>query len=116
MPAHIVSLTRLNGFRAFHCLHCGADVFGEDGPAERLCQHVAVFVDWIGEAEMGPAASEDVTEKLDEVDADVPEELASVFGNDTIVFELVEQARGGGHDGSVCLVALTAEEFDAADD
>lgn len=113
MPANIVSLTRLNGFPAFHCLHCGAAIFGADGPAETFCEHVSVFVDWAGEPELGPAASDDLAEKLEEIEADVPEELARLLGGDTIVFELAEQTRGGGHDGSVCLVALTADNFDA---
>jgi hypothetical protein len=116
LPANIVSLTRLNGFPAFHCLHCGALIFGEDGPTESFCEHVSVFVDWTGEPEIGPAAAADLTDRLDEIEVDVPEQLAALFGDGTIVFELAEQARGGGHDGSVCLVALTADHYDSDDD
>ncbi|MGB3356826.1 MAG: hypothetical protein WBB00_29175 [Mycobacterium sp.] len=111
MPANTVSLTRLNGFSAFHCLYCGAVIVGEGGPGEHFCEHVSVFVDWVGESQLGPAAADGLEEKLDEIEADVLDELASLFGDDTIVFELSEQARGGGHDGSGCLVALTAAEF-----
>lgn len=112
MPATTVSLTRLNGFPQFHCFHCGAEIFGQDGPAEDFCGHVRVFVDWIGEPILGGAATGDLEAKLEEIAADVPEELAGLFDENTIVFELVEQARGGGHDGDVCLVALAVDGFE----
>jgi len=42
--------------------------------------------------------------------------LGRPFGEDAIVFDLAEQARGGGHDGSVCLVALVVDGFDDDED
>src|SRR4051812_31788157 len=105
MPAATVSLTRLNGFQRFYFFQCAAVIFDDDGPAESFCKYVRVFVDWIGETELGPASTEGLEDSLDEIEADVPDALARLFDEKTIIFELVESAHGGGHDGSVCLVA-----------
>lgn len=115
MSATTVSLTRRYGFDTFHCFHCGVVVFGEEGPADRFCKHVLLYLDPMGDPELGPAASHDLSEKLDAIDADVPEELASVLDDDAIVFELVEPGRGGGHDGYVLLVAFVVDESDDED-
>jgi len=86
------------------------------GPAESLCKHARVFVDWIGETELGPAATEGLEDSLEEIEADVPDELAGLFDENTIIFELVESARGGGHDGAVCPVALAVDGVSDEDD
>lgn len=112
MPATTVSLTRLDGFPAFHCFHCGAVIFSEDGPAESLCRHVSVLWDSYGEPELGPAAGDGIAEKLDEVEEFGLEELSGVLGDSIVVFELIEPARGGGHDGYVFLVAIIVDGFD----
>lgn len=112
MPATIVSLTRLNGFPKFYCIHCAGTIFDEGGPAEEFCKHVLVVADPYGDPELGPAAADGLADKLDEIDADIPEELARLFDEDTVVFELVEPGRGGGHDGSVLLVALAIDGFE----
>jgi hypothetical protein len=44
------------------------------------------------------------------IDPSDPSELAALFGDDTVVFELVESGRSGAHDGSTCLVAIGVVE------
>jgi hypothetical protein len=107
MPATVASLTRTDGFDQFFCPLCAAVVFNEEvGMAEKFCAHVQVFVDWVDEAHLPEDATVELSENLDEIDTSDPSELASLFGDDTVVFELVEPGRGGGHDTSTCLSRL----------
>lgn len=111
MPATVASLKRTDGIDQFFCPFCAAVVFAEeDGMAETFCAHVRVFVDWVDEAHLPEDATVELSENLDEIDTSDPSELASLFGDDTVVFELVEPGRGGGHDGSTCLVAIGVVE------
>jgi hypothetical protein len=107
MTAATVSLSVGNGIPRFYCPFCAATVFDpDDGVAETLCNHVKVFVDWVGEPYFPLGATDDLVAKLEELDPGDPLELSAVFGEDTVVFELVEPGRGGGHDTSSCLVVL----------
>jgi hypothetical protein len=111
MPATIASLSHTDGFPRFYCPLCGADVLDEEaGVADKFCAHVKVFVDWVQEPNLPENAPADFAEKLDEIDPSDPSELATLFAEDTVVFELVEPGRGGGHDGSTCLVAIGVVE------
>jgi hypothetical protein len=111
MPAAIATLSHTDGFLRFYCPLCAAGVFDEEGGmAENFCEHVKVFVDWVQEPNLLENAPADLAVKLDEIDPTDPSELATVFGEDTVVFELVEPGRGGGHDGSTCLVAIGVVE------
>jgi hypothetical protein len=107
MPAFIVSLSSENGVERFYCPFCAATVFdAEDGIAEEFCSHVRVFVDWVQEANLPSGAPAELADHLDDIDPSDPSELSTLFGEDTVIFELTEASRGGGHDGSSCLVAI----------
>jgi hypothetical protein len=107
MPAVTASLSRTNGFQNFYCPLCAAPVFAEEsGVADEFCEHVKVFVDWVGEA----VAADELEHVLDDLDVTDPVALAGLFTEDTVVFELIESAGGGGHDGSTCLVAIGLED------
>lgn len=106
MPAAILEISKRYGFPNFYCPFCSAPVFTDgDGMADQFCQHVMVFVDWVGEPSIGPDAPPGLSKQLDDIEYDAVE-LAGLFGDDTVVIELYEPGRGGGHDGTVCLVAL----------
>jgi hypothetical protein len=107
MTAATVSLSIDDGAPRFYCPFCAATVFDDDdGVAEVLCKHVKVFVDWIGEPYYPAGATDDLAAQLEELDPSDLSELSALFGDDTVIFELVEPGRGGGHDTSSCLVVL----------
>jgi hypothetical protein len=60
-------------------------------------------------------ATDDLAAELEEVDCSDPSELSALFGDDKMIFELVEPGRGRGHDTSSCLVVLGAGASDADD-
>jgi hypothetical protein len=116
MPAVTVSLSRTDGFLDFYCFRCGAPILvADDGVADKFCQHVTVFVDWVGEATVAEGSRDELTDELDEVDPTDPTELAELFTDGTVIFELVEPARGAGHDGSTCLIAMAIDEEETDD-
>ncbi len=79
--------------------------------AEDFCSHVGVSVDWVGEANLPPHAPDHLADQLDDIDSSDPSELSRLFGEDTVIFELMEPGRGGGHDGSACLVAFGGNDL-----
>ncbi|OBJ87753.1 hypothetical protein A9W97_17415 [Mycobacterium gordonae] len=62
--------------------------------------------DWVQEPTLPDDAPAELAEKIDEIGSSDTLELAGLFGYETVVFELREPGRGGGHDGSTCLVAI----------
>jgi len=107
MPASFVSISLEHGVEQFYCPFCAAKVFDEeDGMAEDFCGHVKVFVDWARELIIPGAMANELADQLDEIDCGDPTELSAVFGDDAIVFELIEPGRGGGHDGGSWLVVI----------
>jgi hypothetical protein len=116
MTAATVSLSVEYGVPRFYCPFCAAPVFDdENGMADVFCRHVKVFIDWVGEPCFPADAADDLAAKLDELDCSDPSELSPLFGDDTVIFELVEPGRGGGHDTSVCLVVLGVENSEVDD-
>ena len=110
MTAATVSLSIENGVPRFYCPFCAAPVFDDDdGVAEVLCKHVKVFVDWIGEPYYPADATDDLAAQLEEVDCSDPSKLSALFEDGTVIFELLEPGRGGGHDTSSCLVVLVVK-------
>ncbi|MEW5812523.1 MAG: hypothetical protein AB1925_24120 [Actinomycetota bacterium] len=109
MTAATISLSREDGFPRFFCCRCGSKVFDEEGVAEEFCEHVCVLFDEMGDPLMGPAASEDLLGRLEDADEADFGELAKLFESNAVLFQLREEARGGGHDGWTCFVALTLD-------
>ncbi len=114
MPATIVSLSVDNGLDRFYCPFCAAMVFDEEsGLAEDFCGHVRVFVDWAGELIIPEGTASALSDQMYQTDCSDPTELAALFGDDSVVFELVEPGRGGGHDGGACLIVFGTDSVES---
>ena len=115
MAAPVARIEALNGFDALHCPACGHMVFGEDRADDAFCPHTIFFLDWIGQVNFGGGDEDELTEEQDRLldiweNADAKgvavRAMADLLPSRAVVLELVETARGGGHDGSYCAAAF----------
>ena len=123
MAAPVASIEALNGFDSLHCPACGHIIFGEDQTDDGFCPHLVFFVDWVGELSFGHGGEEGAsTEEQERLltawegaeDADqAVRAMADALPSHAVVLELVEPARGGGHDGSYCAAAFLLGQEDS---
>lgn len=116
--ANVVEVEVENGDYTFHCPVCGISVIGGEGYAEPECGHIRFFVDWIGEFwtpkdSLFDAKAKETQDRIRKQWKDVADSredsvkaLARLLPETAFVVNLVEPARGGGHDGSVVFVGI----------
>lgn len=115
--AGVVVVEAENGFSSLHCPRCGDVVFDEE-PREAFCSHLIFFIDWIAELYLSetptPTIDASLLERLrtaweEDEDASIESavsRMAELLPASAFVLQMVEPARGGGHDGSVVFAAF----------
>ncbi len=97
-----------NGLLKFHCPNCGSTLLDQEyGLTDDPCRHTLFIIDWIGELAFGESVSgnlkvevERILQDEDMVSDNKVGELVDVLPSSSVIFELIEPAQGGGHDGS----------------
>jgi len=83
--------------------------------ADEFCPHIVAVIDWVDELHLGETNPADLAGDLEDAhgqgtDLDT---IAGLMNRSTIVFEFIDPASGGGHDGSSFVVAVDmAREVD----
>jgi hypothetical protein len=97
--ATYVELEHEHGIAKLHCPVCGKNIVNEDdGLREKLCRHVLLVEDWIGEFttrdEEIEKLVEAAVEEADEKDVSVMDLMRKNFGPNVVFFESFEPGRG----------------------
>lgn len=101
MSASVVKVC-LSSLERFCCPACGSEILGSEGQAEALCAHVVAIVDWADEFIVPDAIEAPLSDALEAAfeQSGTLEALAAALTPSAVAFELVETARGGGHQES----------------
>lgn len=107
MSASVVKVC-LRSLERFCCPACGFEILSSEGQSEALCTHVVAMVDWVDEFTVPDTIETPLSEALQCAfeQSGTLEAVAAVLPPSAAAFELVETARGGGHQGSSFTVVI----------
>lgn len=107
MSASVVKVC-LSSLERFCCPACGSEILGLEGQSEALCAHVVAMIDWVDEFIVPDTIETPLSEALQSAfeQSGTVEAVAAVLPPSAAAFELVETARGGGHQGSAFAVVV----------